>query len=914
MHSTKRGPAVPVAIGAFVLATVVVLRIPVGVVALGLLLGGLSSLTSLGLVLIYRTHRFLNLAHSAQGLLAGAMVAQLVVAGKWNFWVALPVGLVAGAVLGLVSEAVLVGRLGHAPRALPMVASLGLAQVFAGARAMLAIMFGSLPFFVVPLGITVDVFPLRFSGTHVLAAMSVPVGLALMAVFLLRTRAGVSSRALAENEERARSLGVPARAVSRRVWAVAGALAALGGILTVPVAGVSLDGGVSVGILLLALAPAVVAGMSSLSGTVGAAFAIGVLYQTVLWRTNRAAVADLMLFVIVLGAATLRRPRSRREEEALAASSWVLAAPWRPLPQAVLRNAVVRFGRPALAVSALVLAIGVTHGLMPSQSQRIGAIAIFALVAASISVVTALTGRLSFGHWAIAGVGAVVATVGGPGLDGLLGLPIAAIVAAAASVALGAAFVRRGGFAYPVATLAFALGWTSLLLVFPSLWPLAPFEAPRLAGFSMESDAAVTAVVLTMLMLSIGLVRGLRRSPLGRAMLAARDNEAAALVHGISVTRVRLAAFALSGAMAGIAGYLYVFNQHLLHPNAFSPERSLVLLAMATIGGLGSAGTAALGAGVMQGAVLFFSGPWELLGSGLGLILILVVLPRGFGYVMQQVRDAAVRLFARESVPRRRPTKHAPIAPAPARARGSESVLEARGITVRFGSQDAIRDADLSVAPGEIVALLGTNGAGKTTLLRAIAGMVRSSSGSVLLSGRDVSRLVPERRARAGLVLVDGGRPVFPGLSVTENLRMAALGSGVRGACPDPDGRFPRLAERAGSYAGTLSGGEQRMLAIAQTLMLKPQVMLLDELTFGLQTDLAAELWTTVREIAAQGAGVVVVEHRLGEALAIAHRVVYLDGGRIVFEGTPKEFAARDDLLAPVLLDEDAAATLETSR
>ncbi|MFA5889873.1 MAG: ATP-binding cassette domain-containing protein [Actinomycetota bacterium] len=911
MHTTRRGPAIPAAVGAFVLAAVVLLRIPVGVVALGLLLGGLSSLTSLGLVLIYRTHRFLNLAHSAQGLLAGAMVAQLVVAGGWNFWFALPIGLVAGAVLGIVSESLLVGRLGRAPRALPMVASLGVAQVFAGARAMLAIMFGALPFYVVPFGVTLDIFPLRFSGTHVVAAMSVPVGLAAMAGFLLRTRAGVSSRALAENEERARSLGVPARAVSRRVWAVAGVLAALGGILTVPVAGVSLDGGVSVGILLLALAPAVVAGMSSLTGTVGASFAIGVLYQTVLWRTDRAAVADIMLFVIVLGAAMLRRPRSRREEEALAASSWVLAAPWRPLPQAVLKNAAVRFGRPALALSALAVAIVVTHALPPSQAQRVGAVAIFALVAASISIVTALTGRLSFGHWAIAGVGAVVATVGGPGLNALVGLPIAAIFAAVTSVALGAAFVRRGGFAYPVATLAFALGWSSLLLVFPSLWPLAPFSPPRLAGFAMENDAVITAVVLVALMLFIGLVRGMRRSPLGRAMLAARDNEAAASVHGISVTAVRFVAFALSGAMAGVAGYLYVFNQHLLHPNAFSPERSLVLLAMATIGGLGSAGTAALGAGVMQGAILFFSGPWELLGSGMGLIVILVAVPRGFGYVMQRARDAAVRIVARDAVPRRRATVHAAVAPRTAPARAGESVLDARGITVRFDSQDAIRDADLSVAPGEIVALLGTNGAGKTTLLRAIAGMVRASGGSVSIDGRDVSRLLPEKRARRGLVLVDGARPVFPGLTVTENLRMAALGAGVPGARPVLDERFPRLIERAGSYAGTLSGGEQRMLAIAQTLMLKPRVMLLDELTFGLQTDLAAELWATVRQIAAAGAGVVVVEHRLGEALAIAHRVVYLDGGRVVFEGTPKEFAARDDLLAPVLLDEDAAATLE---
>ncbi|MBI4728720.1 MAG: ATP-binding cassette domain-containing protein [Acidobacteria bacterium] len=930
---TARGALGPLATALALAAGAAVLRIPAGIVALGLLLGALSSLTALGLVLIYRTHRFLNLAHSASGLVAGAAVAQLVSAGGWSFWVAAPAGIATGIALGLAAEAVLVGRLGRAPRALPLVASLGLAQAFAGGRAALAFAFGTLPFYSIPLRASFDVFPIRFGGAHVLAALAAPLGLAALALFLRRTRAGVASRALAENEERARALGVPVRSVSRQVWAVAGALAAAGGILTVPIAGISLEAGASVGPLLLALAPAAVAGMRSLPKTLGASLAIGVLYQGALWKTDRAAVADLLLFAIALGAAAARRPKSRREEEALAASSWVLAAPWRPLPRGARARRLVRFGRPAAAAAAVAGMLVAAGSSSPSAAQRIGSIAIFALAAAALAVAATFTGRLSFGHWAIAGVGTAVALLAGPHLDYLGGLALAMAATAAASVALALPFVRRGGFAYPVASLAFALGWGSVVLLAPALRSLQPLQTPRLLGLRLATDASHDIVVISALVLALAGARALRASRLGRAMLAARDNATAAEANGIAVTRMRVAAFAISGAMAGAAGFLYPFSQHLAHPGAFAPERSLSLLAAAAIGGLGSPASAALAAAGVQAATLFLSGPWGLIGSGLGLLLVLLIVPAGIGDLLRRARDRMISVVERApgeaGPPRGRhragpATEPAAPSAATSAAPPSDAALVASDITVRFGAQEAVAGVGLFVRPGEVLAVLGTNGAGKTTLLRALAGIVRPARGSVSLAGRDLTALPPERRARRGLLFVDGSRPVFPGMTVAENLRMAAFAAGRRrgatldlpaiasrsGAAVD----LPAIASRSGALAGTLSGGEQRMLAIAQTLLLEPRVLLVDELSFGLSPEAAGRLWEMIRGVAAGGAGVVVVEHRLTETLALADRVIFMDGGTTRFEGTPAEFAAREDLLAPVLLDADAASALEAAR
>jgi branched-chain amino acid transport system ATP-binding protein len=220
-------------------------------------------------------------------------------------------------------------------------------------------------------------------------------------------------------------------------------------------------------------------------------------------------------------------------------------------------------------------------------------------------------------------------------------------------------------------------------------------------------------------------------------------------------------------------------------------------------------------------------------------------------------------------------------------------LLEVRDVEARYGPIVALHGVSLSVEEGEIVALLGANGAGKTTTLRAISGSVRKS-GQVLYAGRDVSKGSPERLAKLGVAHVPEGRGLFPELSVWENLRMGAYTRrdrrGVKTDLEQVAGVFPWMARRRGQQAGTLSGGEQQMLALARALVAKPKLLLLDEPSLGLAPIVVQELFRVVRERNEQdGLAVLVVEQNANIALAASHRAYVLEVGRVAVEGASEE-------------------------
>ena len=227
-------------------------------------------------------------------------------------------------------------------------------------------------------------------------------------------------------------------------------------------------------------------------------------------------------------------------------------------------------------------------------------------------------------------------------------------------------------------------------------------------------------------------------------------------------------------------------------------------------------------------------------------------------------------------------------------------MFEIRDLHVHFGGIHALKGVSLTVADGEIVTLIGSNGAGKSTTLRTASGLKKPSSGQVLLDGNDITGRSAQERVKLGLSHVPEGRRVFPDMTVLENLELGSYLRRDRAAVPaDLDGvyaRFPVLADRRRQSAGTLSGGEQQMLAMGRAMMARPRVLLLDEPSMGLAPLLVQEIFDIVRAINEGGTTVLLVEQNANKALQLADRAYVMETGRIVLSGPAAELAKTEDI------------------
>jgi branched-chain amino acid transport system ATP-binding protein len=215
--------------------------------------------------------------------------------------------------------------------------------------------------------------------------------------------------------------------------------------------------------------------------------------------------------------------------------------------------------------------------------------------------------------------------------------------------------------------------------------------------------------------------------------------------------------------------------------------------------------------------------------------------------------------------------------------------LEVQSITAGYGDTVVLRDLDLVVPSGSVVALLGPNGAGKTTLLSSISGLVRITRGDITLDGQSLSPFVPDEIVDRGVCHITEGRSIFPGLSVRDNLRMFARAGQEAEAFERVTAAFPRLGERINQVAGTLSGGEQQMLALSRAYVRQPKVVLLDEISLGLAPLVVGQIFEFLAAMAADGTTLLVVEQYVAKALAIADHVYLISRGRIVYAGEPAE-------------------------
>jgi branched-chain amino acid transport system ATP-binding protein len=217
-------------------------------------------------------------------------------------------------------------------------------------------------------------------------------------------------------------------------------------------------------------------------------------------------------------------------------------------------------------------------------------------------------------------------------------------------------------------------------------------------------------------------------------------------------------------------------------------------------------------------------------------------------------------------------------------------MLDIRDLSVYYGDAQALDQVSMSVGAGEIVALVGANGAGKTSLIRTVAGILKPRSGSIGFEGREIAGLDSHRVCNLGVGQVAEGRQVFPSLTVLENLQVGALLPRARANAERTleyvFSLFPRLRERSGQDAGTLSGGEQQMLAIGRCLMGAPRLIMFDEPSLGLAPSVVAEVLDTIRKLHAEGITILLVEQNVAASLHLAHKAYVLENGRIVLEGT----------------------------
>jgi branched-chain amino acid transport system ATP-binding protein len=226
-------------------------------------------------------------------------------------------------------------------------------------------------------------------------------------------------------------------------------------------------------------------------------------------------------------------------------------------------------------------------------------------------------------------------------------------------------------------------------------------------------------------------------------------------------------------------------------------------------------------------------------------------------------------------------------------------VLEIGGLRAGYGAIEILRGVDLAVSAGEIVALLGSNGAGKSTLNNNVSGIYRPFGGTIRFEGRDIAGQASKRIVEAGLIQVPEGRRVFPNLSVRDNLELGSYRRGRAARQKNLDHVveiFPRLRERWTQAAGTLSGGEQQMLAIGRGLMGEPKLLILDEPSLGLSPLLVEEMFTLISRLNAGGLAILLVEQNVVQSLAIAHRAYVLEGGRIALSGKASELAEHPGL------------------
>jgi branched-chain amino acid transport system permease protein len=559
----------------------------------------------------------------------------------------------------------------------------------------------------------------------------------------------------------------------------------------------------------------------------------------------------------------------------------------------------------ALAGVATALAVVPFLGLPAFYESFLYLIFHWIVLATSWNILSGYSGYISFGHGAFFGAGVYTTATLAARFDMpfLWTLPVAGAIAAALALCIGLVVFRvhrvRGEL-FALLTLAVTFVLATIILntsidggpgVYLSAVPL-----PKL-GPSESSMFYLLALGLAVATLSIAYL--VRRARLGRGLFAIHDDEDVAEVMGVPTYRFKLAAFALSCALAGVAGGIHaVFVSYVTVGGTFSITVPLTVVLMSILGGTRHWAGPAIGATVITALMYAFTaGDYAIAGKAVvGVVLILVILfmPqgllgrwRGRKKVMTPAVDVggtpAGSQFAAERVP-------VDATPEPA---GAPPLLVIEGLCKAFEGVQALHNVTLEVRAGEVLGLLGPNGSGKSTLINVVSGHFKPDSGRIVFRGREIAGIPAHRIARAGIARTYQIPRPFRELTVRENVTLAAMFGGAtlaRAAAEREATRwleFARLARKADALPDELNLHQRKFLELARALAFRPQLVLLDEVLSGLnpaEIDSAVEL---IRDIRAQGATIVLVEHVMRAVIALADRIVVLNHGDVIAAGAP---------------------------
>jgi branched-chain amino acid transport system permease protein len=630
--------------------------IPWGLALQGVVIGLLGALVAVGMALVYRSNGILNFAQVELGLAPAVLAVSLITYSAMNYFLALAIGLAGAVLVGAVVELAIIRRFFRSPRLILTVATIGLSEVLVGAALFIPKIWNAqpLPIIVhVPISFQFTVYPLVFTADHVAAMVVAPLCLLGVALLLRYTSIGIAVRASAERADRASMLGVPVKRLETIVWVIAAVLSFIGIFLQAGILGVPVDPGFNYTVLLAALTALVLGNFESLPTIALSAVALGVLQQGVLWdQINDPQLIDAVLAAVVITAIVVRRVGTSRLL-AGSVSTWSTSDAVRPIPVALRRLGEVRIARVALGALAAAAVLALPWLLSGNAGNQLKATAvlIFVMIALSVTILTGWAGQVSLGQMSFVGFGAAVGAYCTQTLhlDLSIALLAAGVAGAAVATVVSLPALRRRGFFPAVITLAFAMASSAYLLnpQYFSWIPSGPVSRPRLFGhISLTSEPRYYYFALVCLALVIVGLRGVRGSRTGRVLMALRENEQAAQSFGIHLLRVRVTAFAISGFVAGVAGCLLVHLLELFNPTVFGTDQSVLVFITAVFGGLGSMLGAVLGAIVLQGGQWFLPAEWQVLASGVGVLLVLMVLPGGLSDLVFRARDDLLRRVA----------------------------------------------------------------------------------------------------------------------------------------------------------------------------------------------------------------------------------------------------------------------------
>ena len=901
-------------------------------ILLGLGPGALIAAISLGVVLTYRGSGVINLATGGVAMVGGyaywALKTGQVASVQLGTAPALVGSLAVVMLFGVVAELIAFRPLRNASPLAKLVSSLGVLLI---AQAMVLLAFGNTPqpeptilpqSIVHVLGAVIPVD--RFILTGIVIAMA-----AALAAAYRWSRFGLATRAASENEVAAMLGGLSPRRLSLGNTLVASFIAGAIGILAAAIT--ELDSETLPLQIVPALTAALIARFTSFGLACAAGIGLGILESLVQYASSQSwfpqsggsaipGVAELLIFLITVAVMYLRGASLPRRGDLVERS-----LPMVPRPRNLVRTSLVAGA--VCAVALVVLPFDFREALI---NTLIGTV-----MALSLVVLTGFVGQISVVQLSLAGIAGFV--ISHLAVNAGIGFPFAPIIGTAAALLVGmvtaVSALRVRGVSLAVVTLAAAVAIQNFYFNNPT-WgggqTGSPVPEPHLLGLDLGPAAPFRGldgnqpspvfgwVVLAVTIALCLLVASVRRGRLGQRMLAVRSNERAAAAVAINPRNVKLAAFAISAIVAGVAGSLYAYNFGSVSADRFAAVVALSLIAFAYAGGI-TLISGAVFAGLISTQALFpyaldkwfgLNGNWFLLFGGVILIVTLIQNP-----------DGVAGAFYRKT--HRRPAfspdlPEVALRPAGVEERGprppaGEPVLQVTNLSVSFGGVRALTDVSLEVGDGELVGLIGPNGAGKTTLIDAVTGYV-GHSGQVELAGRDLAGLAPHAIAALGSGRTWQGTDLFDDLDVRENLTVAA---GERADADTVDGVLTRMGLRpvAEAMPGELSEGQRKLVGLARAIVGGPRLLCLDEPAAGMDTRESEALGRRLRELADQGQSTLLIDHDMGLVLGICDRVVVLEFGRVIAAGAPEAVRKDPAVMAAYLggAAESAAAVADPS-